>query len=764
MTSLTTFRTAISERVRLGATGLAAFMAVALVTGTALGATYYVDPQGGSDGAAGTSSGAAWESVPGSRTSNNAQFLRSQWGSVSTANKIKCGDTILLKGGATYSTTTVSNGGALRIDPSYYTDNCTGSTPITIRVASNTEWSGSNGHFTINGSGMLITSSFWDNNGSTCSSGGYCGLVAIEKLDGVVFAGLSNAQRIVLSAVTKSTNNSAKTSGVLVQGKGADLGKHVQLGWLDIANKSAYDNGYGIEITDLGLSWVHDVNIHDWQGGGVDTSMMTTWHQVKGLVIENVKVSRSGNTSTSAYPVSEGFYFAGAVFSDSRAGGGVWCVNCVSEDGFSDGANSFGCNSNGQDGLLRYRDSAFYGNGRNGASLAGADLGHGMESAGDGQQCSSAYSGHALPEQTILTIRTVFYNNFKTGLFFPHNGGSHYSWHDTFFRAGTVAQLMLDRCSANAAIFNGIVDAGSGGRIAWNVNTAASQCGTARTAPVIKNTFFHGGSANDKFTQFRTLCSTDNGSTFNGTKCSNGGCPSGQTCRSNTDYAHDVNCQPPNCPGQTYGDPPGFVSGAGDGNLVRAGSQTPQFVSTGGACDSDFVSGQVSTRFASCNLRLQAGSPAIDPATPVFVLQTQGSGSNSSVVTVKAGTPEPEQVATPAKGNYGSIGLGWGTRPHIGDPRTYFISPQNHPWATGDVIQIVGSCSNGASRFGAPGRARIVSMTSNSITLDDTCTWANNAGVHWPFSGSGPDMGAFEYGLDSQGSFAPVLISVEPVQ
>jgi hypothetical protein len=719
-------------------------MLVALTASQAAAATYFVDPGTGADTNDGSSAGSAWASVPGSRTTDNTNFLHSQWGSISQTNKVKCGDTILLKGGATYKS---GNGGALRIDPAFFTNTCSAASPIAIRVATNAQWSGSSGAFTISGTGMVVTSGIYQNADGTCQSGGYCGLVAIENLDGVIFVGASASQQIIVKNVIKSTNGGAKTAGVMVQGKGAAVGKDIQLGFLDISNKSAYDNGYGVEITDVGFSWVHDVAVHDWLGGGVDTSMMTTWHRVQSLVLEKITVTNTGNNSSSVYPVSDDYYFAGGEFSDKRNGGGIWCLNCVGANGLADGSNSFGCNGVGEDGLLRYRDSAFYGNGRNTALTTG----NGIESAGDSATTCGG-GGNALPEQTVISIRTVFYNNRRAGLSTPHNAGSHYGWHDTLYRASSSdSDFQHNECASSVGFFNSIVDTGSDSTMALGISNCGTAEGTNKTAPVMMNTLWRGTSTTRQLSQVRTFCRKDDG-TWTTTPCQNGGCPSGQSCR--TDYSSSVLCQSP-CTGQSFSSPPGFL--VGNGNVT--GTQDTKFVSTGGRCDSAFVDG--APGYTDCDFHLQAGSPAIDPPKALFVLLANGAGSNASTINVKASTPEPEQMTAPI---YGSLNLNWGSRPHIADPRSYFISPQNHPWATGDVIQIVGTCAHGAARHAQDGRAQITSMTATSITVDDTCTWNDGAGVHWPFNGSAPDMGAYEYGLDNSSIAAPVLLSVDPVQ
>src|SRR5207253_1852951 len=82
-----------------------------LPAGQVFATTYYVNPQGGADTNDGISPSTSWQTVPGTRTQDNSAFLRPQWGSITQSNKVKCGDTILLKGGTTHSAANVSGGG-----------------------------------------------------------------------------------------------------------------------------------------------------------------------------------------------------------------------------------------------------------------------------------------------------------------------------------------------------------------------------------------------------------------------------------------------------------------------------------------------------------------------------------------------------------------------------------------------------------------------------------------------------------------------------
>ncbi len=99
------------------------------------------------------------------------------------------------------------------------------------------------------------------------------------------------------------------------------------------------------------------------------------------------------------------------------------------------------------------------------------------------------------------------------------------------------------------------------------------------------------------------------------------------------------------------------------------------------------------------NFALQSGSTAIDAGG--FITATTTLGVSTSVVQVND------------------------------DPTVRF--------RVGDVIQI-----EDATGGTDPGRAAIVSMTSNSITLGETLTFDAGKGVHLPWNGTAPDIGAFE--------------------
>jgi hypothetical protein len=92
------------------------------------------------------------------------------------------------------------------------------------------------------------------------------------------------------------------------------------------------------------------------------------------------------------------------------------------------------------------------------------------------------------------------------------------------------------------------------------------------------------------------------------------------------------------------------------------------------------------------------------------------------------------------------LGEGVNANGHWADPHWFFIAPGDYLHAKGDTIQIAGAtCAAGSPTLPAS-QARVVSMTTSSITLDRPCTWSDNAGIGLPWVGKAPDIGAHEYG------------------
>ena len=120
----------------------------------------------------------------------------------------------------------------------------------------------------------------------------------------------------------------------------------------------------------------------------------------------------------------------------------------------------------------------------------------------------------------------------------------------------------------------------------------------------------------------------------------------------------------------------------------------------------DFNSFRQDPKFVNATAKdyqLQSTSPAINAGT--FFMRATAPGTNATTISVNK------------------------------DPNRYFVSPSRFYQVPGDRIQIEGC-----------GEVTITSMSTNSITFTPACSWTTNAGVHVPWQGSRPDIGAFEYG------------------
>lgn len=83
-------------------------------------ATYYVDPSAGSDANAGTSTNAAFKTLPGTLQTNGTSYLSATWGSFNSgAGKVPSGTTFVIKSGSSFAAPTI---GPVNITRDYYTE------------------------------------------------------------------------------------------------------------------------------------------------------------------------------------------------------------------------------------------------------------------------------------------------------------------------------------------------------------------------------------------------------------------------------------------------------------------------------------------------------------------------------------------------------------------------------------------------------------------------------------------------------------------
>jgi hypothetical protein len=626
--------------------GLALVLLVLALPGWASATVYYVDPSAGANGNNGTAAATPWLNPPGTRKSDNSGFSSATWGAISTSNKIKCGDVVLLKGG---STQTSSQGGAWWISPSYYTATCTAASRITIRIAASGEWSGSTGPFTINGSGVTPAAD------ATYGVTDHNGLINVNGVNFIEVKGLSNSQRIVF---TNSSDRCISIGCSCGCGGGTCASMTGFRGdWWDLNNSNfGFDAG---RANDWQVSnATGELLKNEVWGTGMNNDLRVDQAAFVNVTAHDSGCGSAGNPScTSGNGVTDQFFFVG--------GRNVWCVNCTTYNAGERGVNTGVIQdaNMGGDFVYHFRNLISYGNGTtckgSGPHFCSAA---GIDTSGN-DWASSDVSRNFI-------VGAILYGNPNAG---EGTYGSGYQevWHAVAYNNGTAggANHRLRAENHNQMLFNSIDPIGS----SYDAGTANGSEPQKQFTPTALNNCYRPHASD----------SESLGANFGG------------------------------WPGSgTYASPPAWISAAT--NKIGLAGCNPQFVN-----------------LAANDVHLQVASVGpID--TGRFFLLANGAGSSSTTITVQA--------------NGGS-----------GDPRYYFIQPSSYLDAVADTIQIQNAtCTSGTPALQA-GQAIIASMTATTITLDRTCSWTSGAGIHLPWSGSAPDMGAFEF---TSGPPAPLLLSV----
>lgn len=777
-------RSAVSPRRFVRAVALVSLISGAslLVGSTAVAATYYVDPRAGSDANAGTSQDKPWATIPGTRNTANTALLRSAWGAIdgTAGRKIACGDTILLKGGAsvgttnTYSKSTVTGGGTVCIAGGaqnssscgfnsahkiFFVNTCNRSNPITIRIASNGEWSGSRGDFTIDCAGMTPRGQPYPNDFDPC--------VGASQVSGLRLLGLSPTQRIEIKNLDPGSGQSK--SGLEVSREAGATDRDIQLGWLNIHHHA---RGPGLALGNVAQVKVHDVELHNNGAAGFNCGMMVR-HNCNGVGVERANIHDNAQLrGTICGSYGDAVYLQGpqdfwmldsTVANNACAGLNVGAGNHIYPS-FND--------------LVRVRDSAFLYNGHyNTPSSAGV----GTQGGGDSVPKEGAPSSSPFDTYGIFQ-RSVAYGNRAAGFYVHHGSGFSAYLNTTSVGNATgingaqkFATFQWNRVASDSAIVNSILvranarsifgwgDAGCAGVgsqipagctvCSQRCTNAGALCGasaggaqcTGCTDSAAINPELPGsqerpcqkyngilnvqhsllvpqGSNADSLSDFSYRC---------GTQCSN----PGASCRTSGDCGGCAGGCAWYSGGSSFASPPLWLSDTKVSNKIGA-SFDPQFVAAPTAC----LNG---TDYGSCNLALRATSPAVDMGT--YYLAANGSGTNRTTLAVKQ---HPDTVAT-----------GTNFNGHLAEPRFFFKAASSYLSAVADTIQIKGAtCADGTPALGAE-RAIVVSMTDTSIVLDRACSWTDGAGIALPWEGAAPDAGAFEFG----GVASPTLISVEPL-
>ncbi len=606
-------------------------------------ATYFVDPGSGSNGNSGTSPGAAWRSPPGTRTANDGAFISSSWGGITTGNKVACGDVILLKGGATQ---TSGQGGAWRIDPTYYAT-CTPAQRIALRVATASEWPGSTGPFTLDGTGVTPT---YDPQYGFSS---HNALISVSNRSYIELKGAGAAQRLI---VRKSAGHSIVVS---CNGACGGPGQGFRGDYWELADGTGGFNIGAWNQWQVSNSIAHNIRYGPWQ-----TGLNNDWKVDQGAFV-SVQGYDSGCGSVAAPSCTNGegqedlFFMVG--------GRGMWCVDCQAYRGGERGVNTgvIQDGNMGGDFVYRFRNlrawdngSSCVGSGPHFCAAAGIDI-----SGNDFVNADNSRN---------YVVGAVLFHNADMGAG-AYGGGAIEVWHavtsNTNWKRNDLGSYMLDRTARDVKVLNSI-----------DVRNPATNAKT-----------FGWNNANGALPQKQY------------TPTSLGNCLRPASADSEPLGTNDGSGWPGD---GTYGAPPAWIAKANN--------------TVGLACDPKYPA-LSTTDYSANTFVLGAGSNAIDAGR--FLLRAQGAGSNATTITVKS--------------NGGS-----------GDPRNYFIAPNSYLDAAADLIQIEGC-----------GQVRITALTANTISFTPACSWADNAGVHLPWSGAAPDMGPAEFG--GAAPPPPTLLSVE---
>ena len=672
------------------------------------GSTYYVDPITGDNTNNGTSPSTPWQNPPGTRNISNTAFYSSSWGSIATANKIKCGDTIYLKSG---STQTSVQGGAWWIGTTYYSDTCTSANPITIRIARASEWVASSGNFILDGTGVTATgySSFGDGGGS--------GGVAIE-VSGVLFGGVDATSRMEIKNFATPTNGVVQGEGLIIFNNLTI--REIAAEWLDVH----HNRSVGIGMGRVEQSRVANALIHHNGAAGLNC----------GLAADNncrdvgwVDIDVYNNVSAPAICASLGDAI------ETQGSDSVWMLRVKVHDNGCTGINVGSARHViANDKVTHGRDLEVYNNAtikqcnpyskwctnrspRSGACTSDTDCGGvigacvQLPTAGNvcsvDADCGTIYGEvipgvcrHASvatgiqgggdtnntppygpPNVSAYYVGLRVYGNQVGGIDGHHGTGWQETWNATLYRNGWAVtygrEFNWNRVGEGMYVRNSIIQKGS------EVNWSWGNSGKPPTPLDMPPT-----SDYNIYRPANTL--TETFSNFN----------------------FGANCQGFNTNTTTHSSPACF---AGSNDRIGFTNTDAKFVNIGGACAS------APYDYSSCDFHLLSGSDAINAGT--YLMRASSAGADSMTVSV--------------------LGNGMSN-----DPRSYFIERTSYLDAIPDTIQIKGAtCANAVAELGSAERAKIVSMTATSITLDRSCSWPDNAGVHLPWEGAAPDIGAYEY-------------------
>lgn len=562
---------------RRGGTGAILILGALLGSGTwAICATYYVDPGAGSDTNSGLSTGAALKTIPGTRNTSNTNFLQTAWaaGVFSPSNRVPCGTTFNLKAGATQ---TSAVGGAVLVDPGYYTAGCDITTsPIVFQVSQ--AW-GTTGPFTIDGTGMTPT--FGD-----CGWSDHAALFQVGGIAGVRMLGLDANNRLLLQdSVDLLVSVSCPPGNGVCQVNG-NCSTHIsgfRLDWAEFRDSTLGFNIGDVDNWQVSHSVGHNIKRSPFQVGfNVD-------HKVSGGAFVDDESFGSGCGSTADPTCTAGiadqdlFFFLG--------GRDLWCVRCRAHDGGERGFNTGVVTDSGMGGdyHYRFRDIESWNNG-NGPSPCQGSGPHQCWASG---WAISGNDGVNSDRCRNYVVGARIWGNGNEG-FHSYGTGIAEIWNATTYntntRRGDLGSYTYDRSSAGFNIFNSIDQRASTSVQAFSaVQNSTTPDFDAATS--VKNNCFRSFSAD----------SESLGPSGGWTGLGQG----------------------------TYTSPPAFIDST---NLTKRPAGT-------GQCDPKFVALSTSS-YAANDFRLGAGSTAIDAGRFLMLANGAGNG-NTITVKGNGGNADP---------------------------------------------------------------------------------------------------------------------------
>lgn len=614
-------------RVRASLLVLCALVILSPNVRAAGGPTYYVDPATGSNANAGDRPDAPWQNPPGTRTPDGSAFYSSSWGSITAENKLPPGAAILLRGGRTQ---TADEGGAWRMDPTFYPPALPEDGRITIRVATAGEWPGSSGPFVLDGEGVTPSGKAFG-----LTPGGFGALVDVWGLDSITLAGAGPSQRLVVRKAGPPDPR-VRIGGVLVF-----KGSRFKAEWLELADNALF----GFEAGRLSDWVVRNTISHDNGGPGFATGLLNNHRTARGAFVD-VETCRNGKGE-------------GATYGDALVLIGcesIWVVRCRSHDNEMRGANSGEVGPPLPDLSYRWRDFESWNNGINSAQNPGVAR-YGFGFSGDDRPGGATQSNYM--------VRAIVYRNPGAGGWLGYGNGRVEVWNSVFWgnahERRDLGAFVWDRTSEDAGVFNTIVQKRPYNNFVWSWSNANPRV-QLDAKPLSDHNIYQPAASDDEgFGSFNFQ--------------------TGAFGRERRTFAQAA---------------AGLTGFTGPHDLIGLRFD-PRFIATDDA------------RYESNNFRLGPGSAAVDLGA--FLMRAEGGGGGTTVRVMGNGMSN--------------------------DPRNYFIGPDSYPDAVADTIQIEGA-----------GRVTITAMTADAISFTPALTWTDGAGIHLPWAGRAPDIGAFEVGIE----------------